>query len=213
MSTKKVVIATNNAHKLDEISRMLAPVTGWEFVSLKDCGSFPEPVEDADDFEGNARIKALAARDNTGLPALADDSGLVVDALDGAPGVFSSRFAGEDATDADNNAKLLDLLADVPDDERTARFVCTLVFVDTDDSEIVAHGSCEGKIGYEERGDNGFGYDPLFVPARVGLPDGTTTENTACRSYAELTDAEKDAISHRGRAMEKLARELPAFLK
>ena len=134
MPAKKVVIATNNAHKLEEISRMLTPVTGWEFVSLKDCGSFPEPVEDADDFEGNARIKALAARDNTGLPALADDSGLVVDALDGAPGVFSSRFAGESATDADNNAKLLELLADVPDDERTARFVCTLVFVDTDDT-------------------------------------------------------------------------------
>lgn len=131
MPTKKVVIATNNAHKLEEISRMLAPVTGWEFVSLKECGTYPEPVEDADDFEGNARIKALAARDNTGLPALADDSGLVVDALDGAPGVYSSRFAGEDATDAQNNAKLLDLMADVPDDERTAALVLHVVFVDT----------------------------------------------------------------------------------
>ena len=120
MPTKNVVIATNNAHKLEEISRMLAPVTGWEFVSLKECGTYPEPVEDADDFEGNARIKAQAARDNTGLPALADDSGLVVDALDGAPGVYSSRFAGEDATDAQNNAKLLDLMADVPSEQKDA---------------------------------------------------------------------------------------------
>lgn len=190
MAAKKVVIATNNAHKLDEISRMLSPVTGWEFVSLGECGDFPEPVEDADEFEGNARIKALAARENTGLPALADDSGLEVDALDGAPGVFSSRFAGEDATDADNNAKLLELLADVPDERRTARFVCTLVFVDADGSEIVARGACEGKIGYEERGSNGFGYDPLFVSDDF---DGLTT--------AEVPAEQKDAISHRGQAL------------
>lgn len=199
MAAKKVVIATNNQHKLEEISRMLAPVTGWEFVSLGDCGTFPEPIEDADDFEGNARIKAIAARDNTGLPALADDSGLVVDALDGAPGVYSSRFAGEDATDADNNAKLLELLADVPDDERTARFVCTLVFVDTDDSEIVAHGSCEGKIGYEEKGSNGFGYDPLFISDDCG---GLTT--------AEVPAEQKDAISHRGEALRAFIREFEA---
>ena len=190
MAAKKVVIATNNAHKLEEISRMLAPVTGWEFVSLGECGTFPEPVEDADSFEGNARIKALAARENTGLPALADDSGLEVDALDGAPGVYSSRFAGEDASDADNNAKLLSLLSDVPEEQRTARFVCTLVFVDTDDSEIVARGTCEGKIGYEERGSNGFGYDPLFISDDCG---GLTT--------AEVAPEQKDAISHRGQAL------------
>ncbi len=195
MAGKKVVIATNNEHKLEEISRILAPVTGWEFVSLKSCGSYPEPVEDADDFEGNARIKALAARDNTGLPALADDSGLEVDALDGAPGVFSSRFAGEDASDADNNAKLLELLADMPFEERTARFVCTLVFVDLDGSEIVARGTCEGKIGYEERGENGFGYDPLFVS---DVCDGLTT--------AEVPPERKDAISHRGEALREFIR-------
>lgn len=199
MAAKKVVIATNNAHKLEEISRMLAPVTGWEFVSLGACGSFPEPVEDADSFEGNARIKALAARENTGLPALADDSGLVVDALDGAPGVYSSRFAGEGAMDAENNAKLLELMADVPDDERTARFVCTLVFVDADGSEIVAHGSCEGKIGYEERGANGFGYDPLFVSEACG---GLTT--------AEVPAEKKDAISHRGEALRAFIEEFEA---
>ena len=196
MAEKTVVIATNNEHKLEEISRMLAPVTGWHFVSLGSCGDFPEPVEDADNFEGNARIKALAACKNTGLAALADDSGLEVDALDGAPGVFSSRFAGEDASDADNNAKLLKLLVDVPEEQRTARFVCTLVFVDTDGSELVAHGTCEGKIGYEERGMNGFGYDPLFVSDDC---DGLTT--------AEVASEKKDAISHRGEALRQFIRE------
>ncbi len=196
MAEKTVVIATNNEHKLEEISRMLAPVTGWHFVSLGSCGDFPEPVEDADNFEGNARIKALAACKNTGLAALADDSGLEVDALDGAPGVFSSRFAGEDASDADNNAKLLKLLVDVPEEQRTARFVCTLVFVDTDGSELVARGTCEGKIGYEERGMNGFGYDPLFVSDDC---DGLTT--------AEVAPEKKDAISHRGEALRQFIRE------
>ena len=186
---KKVVIATNNAHKLEEIGRILAALD-WEYVSLRECGDFPEPVEDADSFEGNARIKAQAACANTGLAALADDSGLVVDALDGAPGVFSSRFAGEDATDAENNAKLLELLADVPDEQRSARFACTLVFVDTDGTEIVATGTCEGKIGYEERGSNGFGYDPLFISDDCG---GLTT--------AEVPPEQKDAISHRGKAL------------
>lgn len=196
MAAQKVVIATNNAHKLEEISRILAPVTGWEFVSLGSCGKFPEPVEDADTFEGNARIKAKAALANTGLPALADDSGLEVDALDGAPGVFSSRFAGEDGNDAANNAKLLELLADVPEEKRTARFVCTLVYVGTDGSEIVARGACEGKIGYEERGSNGFGYDPLFISDDCG---GLTT--------AEVPPEQKDAISHRGKALEAFIEE------
>ena len=196
MAEKTVVIATNNEHKLEEISRMLAPVTGWNFVSLGSCGTYPEPVEDADDFEGNARIKALAARENTGYAALADDSGLEVDALDGAPGVFSSRFAGEDAGDADNNAKLLELLSDVPDEKRTARFVCTLAFVDTDGSELIARGTCEGKIGYEERGKNGFGYDPLFISDDCG---GLTT--------AEVPPEKKDAISHRGEALRQFIRE------
>ena len=189
MGAKKVVIATNNAHKLEEIARILAPLS-WEFVSLGSCGSFPEPVEDADSFEGNARIKARAALENTGLPALADDSGLVVDALDGAPGVYSSRFAGEDASDEQNNDKLLALLADVPDKKRTARFVSTIVFVDTDGTEIVAQGTCEGVIGHERRGENGFGYDPLFISDDC---DGKTT--------AEVSPEQKDAISHRGRAL------------
>ena len=189
MAAKKVVIATNNAHKLEEISRILAPLS-WEFVSLGSCGQFPEPVEDADTFEGNARIKALAALENTGLPALADDSGLEVDALDGRPGVYSSRYAGEDATDEENNDKLLGELADVPDDKRTARFVSTIVFVDADGTEVVARGTCEGVIGHERRGENGFGYDPLFISDDLG---GLTT--------AEAAPEQKDAISHRGNAL------------
>ena len=189
MATKKVVIATNNAHKLEEIARILAPLD-WEFVSLGSCGSFPEPIEDAGTFEGNARIKARAALENTGLAALADDSGLEVDALDGRPGVYSSRYAGEDATDAQNNAKLLTELAEVPDEERTARFVSTIVFIDVDGTEIVARGTCEGAVCREPRGSNGFGYDPLFVSDDLG---GITT--------AEAAPAQKDAISHRGRAL------------
>jgi len=145
--------------------------------------------------------------------AIADDSGLVVDALDGEPGVYSARYAGVHGDDAANNAKLLVNLEGVADEDRTARFMSVVALIDTDGLVTYGEGACEGVIAHEGRGDHGFGYDPLFVPARVGLPDGTTTENTACRSYAELTDAEKDAISHRGRAMEKLARELPVFLK
>ncbi len=189
MASKKVVIATNNAHKLEEISRILAPLD-WEFVSLGSCGNFDEPIEDADTFEGNARIKALAACKNTGLPALADDSGLEVDALGGKPGVFSSRYAGEEADDEQNNDKLLEELADVADSDRTARFVSTIVFVDTDGSEIVARGTCEGVIGHERRGSNGFGYDPLFISDDL---DGITT--------AEATPEQKDSISHRGNAL------------
>ena len=192
---KRVVIATNNPHKLAEIARILAPLD-WEFVSLADCGDFPEPVEDADTFEGNARIKALAARANTGLAALADDSGLEVDALDGAPGVYSSRFAGEDGDDEANNDKLLALLADVDDEARTARFVSTIVFVDADGTEIVSRGTCEGSIARERRGEGGFGYDPLFESDDLS---GMTT--------AEATPGEKDSISHRGRALRAFARE------
>ena len=145
---KKVVAATNNAKKLEEMNRILTQL-GWEVVGLRSCGDFPEPVEDADSFEGNARIKALAAHRNTGLAAIADDSGLMVEALGGAPGVYSSRYAGEGATDADNNAKLLRELADVPAGQRAAAYACAIVFIDDDGSEHSALGTCEGEIGFE----------------------------------------------------------------
>ena len=191
---KTVVIASNNAHKAREIAEAL-DFPGWEFRTLRDLGIASDPEEDADTFEGNARIKARAAREASGGRAvLADDSGLVVDALDGAPGVRSARYAGEDATDAANNAKLLDELADVPDAQRTARFMCTLVFIDEDGSEEVAHGVVEGRIGHAERGEHGFGYDPFFLPDVFGGE----------RTLAEALPQEKNAVSHRGNALRAL---------
>lgn len=191
---KTVVIASNNAHKAREIAEAL-DFPGWEFRTLRELGIASDPEEDADTFEGNARIKARAAREASGGGAvLADDSGLVVDALDGAPGVRSARYAGEDATDATNNAKLLDALADVPDAQRTARFVCTLVFIDEDGSEEVARGVVEGRIGHAERGEHGFGYDPLFLPDVFGGE----------RTLAEALPQEKNAVSHRGNALRAL---------
>ncbi|MDO4891068.1 MAG: non-canonical purine NTP pyrophosphatase, partial [Coriobacteriaceae bacterium] len=154
---KRVIIASNNAHKVDEIEHALN-FPGWEFQTLREAGIESDPVEDGETFEANARIKARAARAAAGgaCAVLADDSGLEVDALGGAPGVYSSRYAGEDGNDAANNAKLFRELQDVPDEQRTARFVCTLVFIDEDGSERVARGTVEGKIGYELRGQNGF---------------------------------------------------------
>lgn len=190
----RIVLATNNQHKADEISHVLG-MDDLEFVTLAEAGIESDPVEDADTFEGNARIKAQAARAAAGgIAVMADDSGLEVDALNGAPGVYSSRFAGEDGNDAANNALLLERLKDVPDEDRTARFVCTLVFIDEDGEELVARGSVEGKIGYEERGSEGFGYDPLFFPDEY---NGETT-------FAEVPQSEKNAISHRARALRKM---------
>lgn len=193
---RRIIIATNNAHKADEIRHVLG-MDGLEFVTMKEAGVASDPEEDADTFEGNARIKALAAHEASGGAAvLADDSGLVVDALDGAPGVYSSRFAGADGDDEANNALLLERLEGVPDDKRTARFVCTLVFVGEDGSEKVATGSVEGRIGRVGRGTEGFGYDPLFFPDEYG---GKLT-------FAEVPQAEKNLISHRARALREMKR-------
>ena len=196
---KTVVIATNNAHKVAEITTAL-DFEGWEFKTLREAGLVSDPEEDAGTFEGNARIKALAARaaaeEALGHPvaALADDSGLEVDALGGAPGVYSSRYAGADGDDAANNAKLLRELAGVAGADRAARFVCRLVCVDEDGSETVARGTIEGRIGHEERGSEGFGYDPLFLPD--AFDDG--------RTLAEVSQDDKNAISHRGNALRQL---------
>lgn len=199
---KTVVIATNNAHKMSEITTAL-DFDGWEFKTLAEVGVASNPAEDADTFEGNARIKARAAREACAaagleVATLADDSGLEVDALGGAPGVYSSRYAGEDGNDAANNAKLLRELAGVADADRTARFVCTLVFVDVDGVECVARGTVEGRIGHEERGSEGFGYDPLFFP----------DEFAGERTLAEVSQEQKNAISHRGCALRKLRAKL-----
>lgn len=190
---KTVVIATNNAHKVEEIETAL-DFEGWEFKSLKDAGLVSDPEETGTTFIENARIKARAAHELSGTAVLADDSGLIVDALGGAPGVYSSRYCGTDGDDAGNNAKLLTELSDVASEERSARFACSLVFIDEDGSETVAEGFVEGSIGFEKRGQNGFGYDPLFFP----------DEYQGEKTMAELSQDEKNAISHRGSALREL---------
>ena len=206
-----ICAASNNAGKLKELRRILERM-GHEVKSLRDLGITLDPEETGTTFAENARIKAEAFCKASGLPTVADDSGLCVDALHGAPGVYSARYAGHHGDDAANNAKLLQEMQNVPAGSRTARFVSAVCFLLPDGRELLVEGACPGTVAFTETGTNGFGYDPLFVPDRVGKPDGTTVENTARRSYAELADDEKDAISHRGRAMEKLSAELPAFL-
>lgn len=191
--TKTVVIATNNAHKVEEIKTALS-FKGWEFKTLKEAGIVSNPEETGTTFVENARIKARSAHELSGLATLADDSGLIADALDGAPGVYSSRYSGKEGDDAANNAKLLHELAQVPTEKRTARFACSLVFIDEDGSETVAEGFIEGSIGFEERGEEGFGYDPLFFP----------DEFKGEKSLAEVSQAEKNSISHRGNALRNL---------
>lgn len=193
-----VLIASNNAHKATEIAEAL-DFPGWEFKTLKQVGVSSDPAEDAETFLGNARIKAHAAQQASGgMPVLADDSGLEVDALDGAPGVHSARYAGEPCDDAANNAKLLDALSDVADEARTARFVCQLVFLDENGNEVDARGTVEGRIAHEAHGENGFGYDPLFLPEVFGFE----------RSLGEAKPEEKSAVSHRGNALRELRAKL-----
>jgi len=192
-AVKRVVVATGNRGKLEEI-RAALDFESWQFVSADDLDAeWPSPEEDGETFEDNARIKATAALERFGMAALADDSGLQVDALEGEPGVHSSRYSGECATDAQNNERLLLALGDIPETARTARFCCTMVFIDQDGTETVASGTCEGVIGFSARGTFGFGYDPLFWPAA-----------TPGRTMAELSVAEKNAISHRGAALRDL---------
>lgn len=185
-----VVLATNNAKKLAELQRVVAEA-GLELQvrGLGDFDSYPEPEETEHTFEGNAFIKAEAACRHTGLPALADDSGLEVDELNQMPGVRSARWAGPGGDDAANNRLLLAQLDGVPRHRRGARFVCALALVLPDGGREVWHGVVPGRIAEDEAGAGGFGYDPLFVP------DGET------RTSAELSPEEKDAISHRGQAV------------
>ncbi len=195
---KTVVVATGNAHKLTEIEAILSEVMpGVRFVALGELGDFPDPVEDGSDFYENALIKARAALAETGLSmAVADDSGLCVDALGGAPGIFSARWAGEHGNDAANNQKLLRELADVSDAERTAHFHSSVVLV-RGDEVLRGDGDVCGSIGREPRGENGFGYDPLFWPTE-----------TPGRTMAELTPDEKNHLSHRYHALKDLAAKL-----
>ncbi len=196
-----MVLATHNAKKLAELRRLVvAAGLDVAVLGLGDLPSYPEPAETETTFEGNALIKARAAVARTGRIALADDSGIAVDRLNGMPGVRSARWAGPGSTDAANNELLLRQLDDVPDPYRTARFVCAMAMATPDGTEVVRHGVVEGRLLTEPRGENGFGYDPLFVP------DGHQ------QTTAELDPAAKDAISHRGRAVRAILIDLQGRL-
>jgi XTP/dITP diphosphohydrolase len=189
----RLVCASANPDKVAEIAAIL----GDSVELVPRPAHVPDVVEDADTLVGNARLKAVAIVEATGLAAVADDTGLEVDALGGAPGVFTGRFAGEGATYADNRQKLFVELDGVPDAQRTARFVTIALVRWPDGHELVVEGSCHGRIAEDERGERGFGYDPVFIPA-----DGDG------RTFAEMTDEEKHELSHRGRAFRALVAEL-----
>lgn len=194
----RIVLATGNAKKLAELRRVLAAEDlDIEVLGLADFPAYPEPAETERTFEGNALIKATEAARRTGLLAVADDSGIEVDELNGMPGVRSARWAGPACDDEANNALLLAQLDGVLPERRTGRFVCALAAVAPDGETHVWHGTMEGRVATSPAGHGGFGYDPLFVPTGEA------------RSSAELTAEEKDAISHRGKAV----RAFVAFLK
>ncbi len=194
--TNNIVLATGNAGKLREIRALLTPLA-FTVVPQGELG-ISDVAETGLTFVENALIKARHAAQHSGLPALADDSGLAVDALRGAPGIYSARYAGPHASDADNNQKLLQELAHTPDEQRTARYHCVLVYLRhaADPTPLICHGQWQGKILHAPQGNGGFGYDPLFF-----VPD------EQC-SAAELSAARKNAISHRGQALQELLRQL-----
>jgi XTP/dITP diphosphohydrolase len=190
----EIFLASRNAKKLAEMQRILGEaMPDLTVLGLDDVVEYAEPVEDQPDFEGNALLKARAGFRATGLPSVADDSGLCVDALNGMPGVLSARWSGQPKDDDRNNRLLLEQLADVPDERRGAHFVCAVAFVH-EGGELVVHGRMDGRVIREVRGDGGFGYDVVF---EADDRPGVTT--------AELDREEKDAISHRGKALRELA--------
>ncbi len=195
-----LVIATKNRNKLEEIRQILAG-TGLRVLGSADIQALPDVVEDGLTFEENARKKALTIAKLTGRLTLADDSGLVVDALNGRPGVLSARYSGENATPAENNQKLLEELKDIPMKKRTARFVCVMALARPSGKVSVVEGRAEGLITSELRGREGFGYDPLFLVPEKG------------KTFAEMTSTEKNRISHRAVALHKAAEILGAVAR
>ncbi len=186
----KIILATTNKGKLAEFREMLSPL-GYDVQSLADAGIEADITEDGETFEENAHIKARAIYDMCGVPVIADDSGLEVDFLDGAPGIFSARYAGENATDKDRCNKILEEMQIAERPLRTARFICALYYIKDDETEYCVKGTLEGFIGTEPMGENGFGYDPIFM-----VDDET--------SIAMLSAEEKNKISHRADALNKL---------
>lgn len=197
--TRNLLIATRNNKKKRELQSILS---SWDIniLTLDDMETMPEIIEDGVTFVDNAVKKARTIAQLSGCTTLADDSGLEVDALGGEPGVYSARFSGPEADDNKNNRKLLDMMRDVAAEERTARFICVIAVAAPDGSVQTVEGVCAGKIGMYAKGENGFGYDPLFIPAGFD------------RTFAELADDEKNRISHRGKALQEAKKILPALL-
>lgn len=188
----RIIAATQNVHKIEEMASILGAF-GMDILSQSDVGLGAVDIEETGNtFEENSEIKARAICKMTGEIAIADDSGLAVDALNGEPGVYSARYAGENATDASNNAKLLDALKDVEASQRTGKYVSVITLVYPDGRLLVSRGECTGVLLFSPRGEGGFGYDPLFVP------DGTN------KTFAEMTAKEKNTISHRAKALNGL---------
>ena len=196
----RIIFATGNAHKMEEIREILRNLP-CELLSMKEAGIECDIVEDGQTFAENAMIKAKAVCEASGCVTLADDSGLCVDYLDGAPGIYSARWMGEETSYHVKNNELIRLLEGVPDEKRSARFVCAIACAFPDGRAFTAEAPYEGRIGYEEKGENGFGYDPVFYVPEKG------------RYSAELSPEEKNEISHRGKALRNmydiLKRELP----
>ena len=189
----KVILASKNPHKLTELSAILSQ-HGFEIALESEYGLDIDVDETGTTFEENSLLKAEAVMKASGLPVLADDSGLMVDALDGAPGVYSARY-GHKSSDGERTAFLLENMKDVPDGKRTAKFVCVITCLWPDGRKIVARGECPGVITREVHGENGFGYDPVFYLPELGM------------TYAELLSEQKNAISHRARALQEFCRQ------
>ena len=196
IAVKRIIFATGNAGKMREIREILADF-GGEILSMKEAGISTDAEENGASYEENALIKARAVAEKAGdAVVLADESGLEIDALGGEPGIYSARYLGEDTSYRVKNANLIERLAGVPEEKRTARFVCAIAAVLPDGRELVTKAAVEGRIGYEEKGEGGFGYDPIFYVPEFG------------RTTAELSEEEKNQISHRGKALRLMKEEL-----
>ena len=187
---KEIIVATNNKNKIRELKKAIEKF-GISIKSQSECGIDIDVEETGTTFEENACIKAKAVYDILNKPVIADDSGIMIDSLNGMPGVYSHRFAGENATDKDRINKVLELMKDVPDEKRTARFVCNICFIDEKGEKHIFEGISEGRIAHKPCGNDGFGYDPIFICEKG-------------KTFAEIELDEKNEISHRGRAIKKL---------
>lgn len=191
----RIIIATGNKDKVREINEILRG-TDFDAVSMKEIGIDPEIVEDADSFEGNALIKARTVHELTKEYVMADDSGLCIDALDGAPGIYSARFCGEDSTYEEKFKKIFEMLKDVPEEKRTAQFVCAIAVVRPDGTSFTVRGECHGVLHEKPMGENGFGYDPIFYVPEFGM------------TTAQMSKEQKNMISHRGKALRAMVDKL-----